>query len=1122
MTTTVDVMTKQVVLLALVLAVGTTCQSGATATDGASSTSTSDGDGDGNGDGDGDGDESRSVLLHVTTPDAVGIPKAIVTIEGQVHFTDNAGFLHIDNPPGDDFSARIDAAGYTSGTVKLELSDGLHAYADVQLFALSDPLPLDAELGGTVERDGVSVTFPPGALVNRFGEFVTGNVDVTITVLDPTQDDQLRALPGPLEARTALDEDVLLLTLGMTEISLWQEGYPIQLAPDTTATLTLAIPATLADGLELGQQIPAWSLDLDEGIWVEESMGIVESIEDALVWTAEVSHFTWYNCDALAQPQEFECFFVTMKDADGDLVGRGFTLSANYQSGVFIDGGQSSQSITNVVSNCAQVPIGSTPEMAIPNIPEFEYEIIGATGTANLCREDGVANSDCGLIEVTLPPQAPPVICQMGAYMACPYTGPMNTENVGACEAGHDYCINAGTAWSGCVGEFTPALNESCATPWDDDCDGMSDEPDAVDCECSLGDSIPCYSGPLGTQDVGECVAGIRTCDPAFQEYIDVCEGQVTPQAEDCNTPEDEDCDGIGCDPPASVNLQLNFSQVKQFDFSWAPARGAQFYRLLERNVGEADYLQVGPDTMATAVSLPVTVLLHQRLGTSYVVQACNDFGCSDSAPVDVVGSMAEAIGYFKASNTEADDMFGSSVALSGDGDTLAVGCMLESSNAIGIDGNQADNSASQSGAVYVFVRDGQNTWSQQAYVKASNTGAHDYFGATVALSEDGDTLAVSAWIEASNAVGIDGDQANNSANYAGAAYVFARDGQGVWAQQAYIKASNSGAEDWFGYGMALSDDGNTLAVGALGEDSAATGINGNQADDSASSAGAVYVFVRDGQSTWSQQSYVKASNAGSSDMFGIRVALSGDGDTLAVAAAGEDSAATGIGGNQADNSVSFAGAVYVFVRDGQSTWSQQAYVKASNPGEDDWFGDSVALSADGNTLAVAASREDSSATGIDGTPADNSAIESGAVYLFVRDGQSAWSQQAYVKASNSGTNDYFGASVVLSGDGDILAVGASSEASNAIGVGGNQADNSIYSGAAYVFVRDGQSAWSQQAYIKASNSGSGDSFGQNMALSNNAAILVVAAPYEASNALGISGDALDDSAPGSGAVYIY
>ena len=126
-------------------------------------------------------------------------------------------------------------------------------------------------------------------------------------------------------------------------------------------------------------------------------------------------------------------------------------------------------------------------------------------------------------------------------------------------------------------------------------------------------------------------------------------------------------------------------------------------------------------------------------------------------------------------------------------------------------------------------------------------------------------------------------------------------------AQEAYVKASNTGAGDYFGYSVALSGD--TLAVGALNEDSAATGIGGNQADNSAGDSGAVYVFTRSG-ATWTQQAYVKASNTGASDDFGTSVALSGD--TLVVGGPYESSNATGIGGDQANNLVGSSGAVYV------------------------------------------------------------------------------------------------------------------------------------------------------------------------------------------------------------------
>jgi hypothetical protein len=151
----------------------------------------------------------------------------------------------------------------------------------------------------------------------------------------------------------------------------------------------------------------------------------------------------------------------------------------------------------------------------------------------------------------------------------------------------------------------------------------------------------------------------------------------------------------------------------------------------------------------------------------------------------------------------------------------------------------QTNNSANGSGAVYVFTSS-NGVWSQQAYVKASNTEATDNFGNSVALS--GDTLAVGANGEASNGTGVNGStQTDNSAAISGAVYLFTRS-NGVWSQQAYVKASNTGANDNFGFSLALSGD--TLAVGAAGEGSNGTGVNGGaQADNSATGSGAVYTL---------------------------------------------------------------------------------------------------------------------------------------------------------------------------------------------------------------------------------------------------------------------------------------
>ncbi|HBH81488.1 MAG TPA: integrin, partial [Nitrospira sp.] len=308
-----------------------------------------------------------------------------------------------------------------------------------------------------------------------------------------------------------------------------------------------------------------------------------------------------------------------------------------------------------------------------------------------------------------------------------------------------------------------------------------------------------------------------------------------------------------------------------------------------------------------------------RRLGTfSFLFLGAVAFtGCTTSGGGESSGILTQEA-YLKASNTGAGDFFSTAIAF--DGDTLVVGAPFEDSNATGVNGDQANNSASAAGAVYVFVRT-NGVWAQQAYLKASNTGAGDNFGSSVALN--GDTLVIGAPEEASNAVGVNNDQTNNSASGSGAVYVFTRSGT-TWSQQAYLKASNTGAGDQFGHSVAI--DGNTLVVGATEEASNAIGINGDETNNSASGSGAVYVFTRSG-TTWSQEAYLKASNTEAGDNFGRSVALSSN--TVIVGASLEDSNAIGVNGNQADNSASGSGAVYVFTRSG-TTWTQQAYLKAS------------------------------------------------------------------------------------------------------------------------------------------------------------------------------------------------
>lgn len=567
--------------------------------------------------------------------------------------------------------------------------------------------------------------------------------------------------------------------------------------------------------------------------------------------------------------------------------------------------------------------------------------------------------------------------------------------------------------------------------------DDASGEDTACDSsQCASNEHVEdntCVACPPGTDSAeGDDPSGTATsCDSILceeNEFVEdhiclPCPNETTSlggsDASGPNTaclPADADaCEltlGISCEEFEEAYVKASNTELGD-DFGWAVAMDGDTLAVgaHHENSNDIGVDGSGGQTDASA-TLSGAVYVFRRVGASWQQEA-----------------------HIKASNPEYLDQFGTSVALSGD--TLVVGAENEDGGTTGVDGDQSDNSLQGSGAAYVFRRS-VSSWTQEAYLKASNTGYGDRFGISVAIVED--IIAVGATMEDSASGGVGGNQTDDSAFDSGAVYIFERVGSN-WSQAAYLKAFDPGSHDRFGGNIAMSGD--TLVVGASGEGSAATGVGGDQTNNSVNASGAVFVFRRTGPS-WAQEAYIKASNTGFNDRFGGRVALSGD--TLAVGAYGEDSSATGVNGDQTDDSSEFSGAVYVFERTGAS-WEQQAYLKASNTGYGDHFGVGIAVS--GDTLAVGAESEGSSATGIGGDQADDSSWNSGAVYVFRRTGGS-WAQAAYLKASNTDSYDDFGHSLALSGN--ALVIGATGESSAAMGVNGDQSDNtSVGSGAVYV-----------------------------------------------------------------------
>lgn len=349
------------------------------------------------------------------------------------------------------------------------------------------------------------------------------------------------------------------------------------------------------------------------------------------------------------------------------------------------------------------------------------------------------------------------------------------------------------------------------------------------------------------------------------------------------------------------------------------------------------------------------------------------------------------------------------------------MGAWSEKSNATGVNGNSADNSLTNAGAAYVY-KFTDSGWVQEAYLKASNTDSSDRFGVSVAIS--GSTIAIGAFGES----GDGSSETDNSESNSGAVYVFSHDGS-AWSQQAYLKAPSPKGGDSFGRNIDIY--GNSLIVSSQGDDSSSSGVNSTENEDSDGS-GAAYIFTLNGDN-WSQTAYLKinspavgdncgnsvaisnnfaamgcddradkgsesgavvvysksndswelakvihGSNTEAEDSFGRRVAFHND--FLIAVASGEDSNAAGVNGDGSDNSVSRAGATYVFDHAGGS-WEEVFYLKAAHPSVDDFFGRSI--TASGESVFVGNSLDDSNATSINGDGSNNEGSNIGAVVEF-------------------------------------------------------------------------------------------------------------------------------------------
>jgi len=325
-------------------------------------------------------------------------------------------------------------------------------------------------------------------------------------------------------------------------------------------------------------------------------------------------------------------------------------------------------------------------------------------------------------------------------------------------------------------------------------------------------------------------------------------------------------------------------------------SEGSQVAKLEPDDIDDGDFFGEAVAVSSDGETIVVGASKHDLLRDPVFADYDNDAGA-----VYLFNSSGKQTDKLTASGSDVErDQFGSSVAVSENGNTIVVGATGD------------DNAAEDAGAVYVFNGNGR----QVAKLTADDADDEDYFGDAVAVSGDGNTVVVGAR--------YDDDNGTSS----GSAYIFNRSG----SQQAKLTPDDGAQNDNFGSALAVSQDGSVIVVGAYGD------------DDKGSSSGAAYVFDGDG----TQLAKLTAEDGVNSDFLGFALGLSADGQTLAIGAYGDD-----------DNG-SRSGSVYVYSLGDNGDHSLIAKLTAGADGSgSDFFGIALSVSEDGSIILVGANGDD-------------------------------------------------------------------------------------------------------------------------------------------------------------------
>ncbi len=269
------------------------------------------------GGGGGSGTETTSAAtniadLKVTVKNKDGnvIEGANVSFKNESALSNESGIASMVMQPNDQGKITVSAAGYIKQQQNTDIGD-LNSQTD-QIITLIPSIKagtVDAGQGGTITgTTGASVTVTADSLVDSNDNIITGDVDVYITPVDVSDEEERMLFPGNFEARSEDGREQTIHSYGMVDFSFFQGNSELDLKAGSTAEIEIPMNLTLMptdDGvgqeLSAGDTTPLWYYNYDEEKWIEEGVGNIESDGNGgLKTVGTVTHFTPWNSDGMA------------------------------------------------------------------------------------------------------------------------------------------------------------------------------------------------------------------------------------------------------------------------------------------------------------------------------------------------------------------------------------------------------------------------------------------------------------------------------------------------------------------------------------------------------------------------------------------------------------------------------------------------------------------------------------------------------------------------------------------------------------------------------------------------------------------------------------------------------